>query len=81
MSRACVDSPSDILDFLRKFPVEISLKEKDFNVILQQHLSHVTRKPAFCIYENKATYMLLGNREADQGLCFRYTDSTMPLLP
>ena len=23
----------------------------------------------------------LGNREADQRLCFRYTDSTIPLLP
>ena len=22
-----------------------------------------------------------GNREADQRLCFRYTDSTIPLLP
>ena len=22
-----------------------------------------------------------GNREADQRLCFRYTDSTLPLLP
>ena len=24
---------------------------------------------------------LRGNREADQRLCFRYTDSTIPLLP
>ena len=30
------------------------------------------RKPAFCIF---------GNHEADQRLCFRYTDSTIPLLP
>ena len=29
------------------------------------------RKPAFCI---------CGNCEADQRLCFRYTDSTIPLL-
>ena len=28
------------------------------------------RKPAFC-----------GNREADQRLCFRYTDSEIPQLP
>ena len=34
------------------------------------------RKPAFCICENKDA----GNREADQRLCFRYTDSTIPLL-
>ena len=39
------------------------------------------RKPAFCICENKDADQLRGNREADQGLCFRYTDSTIPLLP
>ena len=38
------------------------------------------RKPAFCIYENKDADQLRGNREADQRLCFRYTDSTIPLL-
>ena len=44
-------------------------------------MSHVMRKPAFCICENKDTHQLRGNREADQHLCFRYTDSTIPLLP
>ena len=39
------------------------------------------RKPAFCIYENKDADQLRGNREADQRLCFRYIDSTIPLLP
>ena len=39
------------------------------------------RKPAFCIGENKDADQLRGNREADQRLCFRYTDSTIPLLP
>ena len=39
------------------------------------------RKPAFCIWENKDADQLRGNREADQRLCFRYTDSTIPLLP
>ena len=38
------------------------------------------RKPAFCICENKDADQLRGNHEADQGLCFRYTDSTIPLL-
>ena len=38
------------------------------------------RKPAFCICENKDADQLRGNHEADQRLCFRYTDSTMPLL-
>ena len=39
------------------------------------------RKPAFCICENKDVNQLRGNRKADQRLCFRYTDSTIPLLP
>ena len=39
------------------------------------------RKPAFCICENKDADQLRGNREADQRLYFRYTDSTIPLLP
>ena len=39
------------------------------------------RIPAFCICENKDADQLRGNRKADQCLCFRYTDSTIPLLP
>ena len=39
------------------------------------------RKPTFCICESKGADQLRGNREADQHLCFRYTDSTIPLLP
>ena len=39
------------------------------------------RKPDFCIYENKDTDQLRGNLEADQHPCFRYIDSTIPLLP
>ena len=38
------------------------------------------RKPAFCICKNKDADQLRGNREADQRLCFRYMDSTIPLL-
>ena len=38
------------------------------------------RKPAFCICENKDADQLRSNREADQRLCFRYIDSTTPLL-
>ena len=44
------------------------------------HMSRVMRKPKFCICENKDTDQLRGNREADQRLCFRYIDSTIPLL-
>ena len=38
------------------------------------------RKPTICIGENKDADQLRGNREADQRLCFLYTDSTLPLL-
>ena len=38
------------------------------------------RKPVFCICENKDADQLRSNREADQRLCFRHTDSTIPLL-
>ena len=47
----------------------------------QDHLSLVARKPAFCICENKDADQLRGDREADQRLYFRYTESTTPLLP
>ena len=39
------------------------------------------RNPAFCICENKDTDQLCSNCAADQRLCFRYTFSTIPLLP
>ena len=44
-------------------------------------MSFVLSKPAFCICENKDEDQLRGNREADQRLCFRCIDSTIPLLP
>ena len=44
-------------------------------------MSLAMRKPAFCICENKAADHHRGNREADQRLCFRYIDSTIPLVP
>ena len=44
-------------------------------------MSFIMRKPVFCICENKDADQLRGHREADQRLCFRYTDSTIPLLP
>ena len=40
----------------------------------------IVRKPAFCICENKDADQLHGNSEADQRLCFRHTDSAIPLL-
>ena len=44
------------------------------------HVSRVMRKPVLHICENKDADQLRGNREADQRLCFRYLDSTIPLL-
>ena len=43
-------------------------------------MSRLMGKPTICICENKDADQLRGNREADQLLCFRYTDSTLPLL-
>ena len=37
------------------------------------------RKPDFCLCEKKA--QISSHCEADQRLCFGYTDSTIPLLP
>ena len=44
------------------------------------NMSLVVRKLALCICENKDAHQLRGNREADLRLCFRYIDSTIPLL-
>ena len=47
---------------------------------MQKDLSHPMGKPTICIGENKGADQLRGNREADQRHCFRYSDSTIPLL-
>ena len=38
------------------------------------------RKLDFCLWENKDADQLHSNCEADQCLCFRYTDGTIPYL-
>ena len=38
------------------------------------------RKPAFCTCVKKDADQLRGNRKADQRLCFRFIESTIPLL-
>ena len=43
-------------------------------------MSPVMRTPTFYICENKDADQLRGDSEADQRLCFRYLDSTIPLL-
>ena len=49
-------------------------------VFFYYHKSLCLRKPTICMGENKDADQLRGNREADQRLCFRYTDSTFPPL-
>ena len=43
-------------------------------------MSRLMRKPTVCICENKDADQLRGNHEADQRLCFHYSDRTVPLL-
>ena len=49
---------------------------KKFN----KEMSLCMGKPTICIGEYKGADQLRSNCEADQRLCFRYTDSTIPLL-
>ena len=60
-----------------KFPLILTISI----FISSLNVSRVVRKPDFCICENKDADQLRGKREADQGLCFRYMDSSIPLLP
>ena len=48
--------------------------------VVEVDLSRLMGKQTICIGENKDADQLRGNREADQRLCFRYSDSTIPLL-
>ena len=61
--------------------IDISVRDRAHDMETSLHMSHVVRKPDFCKCENKDADQLRGDREADQRLCFRYTDSTIPLLP
>ena len=61
-------------------PFKICSPDTRMKLLPVLHMSRVVRKPAFFICENKDADQLRGNREADQRLCFRYIDSTIPLL-
>ena len=43
----------------------------------QGYMRGIVRKLDFCLCENKGADQLRSNCEADQRLCFRYTDSTL----
>ena len=44
------------------------------------HMSRLMGKTTICLGENKGADQLRSNCEADQRLCFRYSDSTVPFL-
>ena len=46
----------------------------------QDHMSHVMRKPTFCICENKDADQLRGYRKADLRLCFSYIVQSLYFL-
>ena len=75
-STLSIESFSNFRKSVKLFCFHSKIKTRTFH-----HMSRVVRKPAFCICENKDADQLRGNREADQRLCFRYTDCTIPLLP
>ena len=54
--------------------------EKYAGNTIRDYISRLMGKPTICICENKGADQLRGNREADQRLCFRYSDNTVPLL-
>ena len=68
----------DVKDTLN--PNQVSLLSAGLKSGHKRLMSHCIRKPTKCLGENKGADQLGGNREADQRLCFRYTDSTIPLL-
>ena len=47
---------------------------------LFHQMSRHMGKPTICMCENKDADQLRSNCEADQHLCFRYSNSTLPLL-
>ena len=61
--------------------IPIVIKQYHSISYIRRHLSRVVRKPAFCIWENKAADQLRSNCAADQRLCFHYIESTIPLFP
>ena len=61
-----------------EFPKASFLFIGSFQLIVE--MSRLMGIPTICIGENKGADQLRGNREADQRLCFRYSDSTIPSL-
>ena len=69
-----------VISIVNNFPSKYIIQHVSWLRMQTQELSLCMRKPTICICENKDADQLRGNREADQRLCFRYTDSICPLL-
>ena len=74
-----------VLDILFMIPLHLQFSYKTDeprheSCCRTSHLSRIVRKRDYCLCENKGADQLRSNCEADQRLCFRYSDSTIPLL-
>ena len=83
--KKCIMTSIAIILYLNlEYEVEDGQTKKQIWVCFSRYpklqMSHLMGKPTICIGENKDADQLRGNREADQRLCFRYSDSTIPLL-
>ena len=67
--------------FRPSFGVNFSFKKILTWTMCHFNTSRVIRNPGFYLCENKGAVQLCSNCTAEQRLCFRYTDSTIPLLP
>ena len=73
----------DLTQFVISFHFEVYIQSKGKPIAvtdLVENVLFLMRKPDFCICQNKDADQLRSNCAADQRLCFRYTNSTIPLL-
>ena len=74
----------DMFKSMRNTPIYFMscgpIEDKKIVTLCNHNMSHVMRNPDFCLCENKGADQLRRHCEADQLLCFRYSDSTIPLL-
>ena len=81
-----IDNPNaaatKVNNIIRPMPLKMPDSEPSMmgNWILY-HMSRLMRKSAICICKNKGAGQLRGKPADDQRLCFRLTDSSIPLLP
>ena len=67
-------------DMIEKLLAGMLISVRQTNKQTMYNMSCLMGKPTICLGENKNADQVCGNREADQRLCFRYSDSTVPLL-